>query len=271
MLTCHKELCIPPEAGFALWLAPDFGDWQPGDTRTGQFLDALFNTRKFETWNVTREEVETGLGAQKPANYAELAAAVYRTYADKFQPGWQRWGDKNNFYLERIRDIHALYPDAQFVHIVRDPRDVACSYLEANRNRAADASRYAPDLPDSADAIGHSWRSNIGKIEAAFSHLSDSLVYRIRFEDLVRDVRPALESLCDFLELEFDENMVNYHQLNKKRSLEPAEFLAWKQHTLSPPRLDRIARYRHELEAEQIAQIERITQTQLVEYGYPLH
>ena len=53
MLTSHPEVCIPPEAGFALWLLRDFSDWTPADGLDG-FLTALMETRKFRHWGLTR-------------------------------------------------------------------------------------------------------------------------------------------------------------------------------------------------------------------------
>ena len=42
--------------------------------------------------------------------------------------GKARWGDKTPRYVESIPFISGLFPDARFVHLVRDGRDVALSY-----------------------------------------------------------------------------------------------------------------------------------------------
>ena len=57
-----------------------------------------------------------GIGAALGA----LVAAVYRGYAAKVKPEATQWGDKNNFHITEIDRLHDIFPDARFVHIVRE-------------------------------------------------------------------------------------------------------------------------------------------------------
>ncbi len=253
MLTCHRHICIPPEAGFALWLERSFGDWRVNDDRLPEFLTALFASRKFETWQLDHEALAADIVAHAPVDYAGLVNAVYAHYADQHNPGWHIWGDKNNYYLKHIPEIHRLFPEARFVHIVRDPRDVACSYRDLSQNGSN--SDYRPRLTDNVSEIAEQWRANIERVEEDLATLDAGLAHRLRYEDLVSDASATLGSLCEFLGEEFDPAMLDYHAENRARSLVPEDFLAWKQLTLSPPQANRVGRYREDLEPEQAALI----------------
>lgn len=76
---------------------------------------------------------------------------IYRRYAE--HNGMSRWGDKTPLYLEDLPALHALFPDAQYVHVVRDGRDVALSNFEVffganNAVTAADEWQRAIHLAD---------------------------------------------------------------------------------------------------------------------------
>jgi hypothetical protein len=66
--------------------------------------------------------------------------AFYRLYAERH--GRARFGDKTPKYLTKMRRIAALLPEATFVHLVRDGRDVALSKSDrSGRPPAESASR----------------------------------------------------------------------------------------------------------------------------------
>lgn len=268
MLTCHRNIVIPPECGFAMWLEQDYAAWDRADDEdlTQRFVADVLRSRKFETWNLQAGDLLACIRSELPGSYAELVGAVYRCFARRQKPGFTRWGDKNNYYLNHIPRLKALFPSACFIHIVRDPRSVACSYLELSE-KAVD-STYAPRLETELSRIVEAWKSNIATIRSALGALAGSVVSEVRFEDLVREPEASLSTLCADIGEEFDPAMLDYHEVNRETNLEPAEFLRWKAKTLEPPQLDRVDRYRRDLTAEQIRFVERAVESELAAYGY---
>ena len=61
----------------------------------------------------------------------EAIAAVFETYAAEH--GKERWGDKTPLYMQYLPLLERLFPDARFVHLVRDGRDAALSFLSVPR------------------------------------------------------------------------------------------------------------------------------------------
>jgi len=58
---------------------------------------------------------------------AGLISALYAEYAAA--KGKPRWGDKSD-YLDRLHIVNEMFPNAQFIHIIRDGSDVAHSALK---------------------------------------------------------------------------------------------------------------------------------------------
>jgi hypothetical protein len=270
VLTCHRNIVIPPECGFAVWLHPTFGRWPEGpgagDAFLAEFANAVSQSRKFDTWKLATGDLLNALLARRPADYADAVSCVYEEFARSRGRTFTRWGDKNNFYLEHIATLRAMFPRARFVHIVRDGRDVACSYRELAARKPD--SRYAPRLPDSVAEIARSWKANVERIEGDFARLGIGDAICIRYEDLVSEMEPSLKKLCEELGEPFDPTMLRYYALNRADGLEPAELLAWKEKTLNPPDLASTGRYRKDLTPDEIAAFAEIAGGTLARYGY---
>ncbi len=106
----------------------------------------------------------------------------------------------------------------------------------------------------------------------------------IHFEDLVADTEGGLRRVCDFIELDFDPVMLDYHERAEGRLAEKARELPRKNrpnqpaearlesHRLAkePPRSDRIGMWRERMTREEVAEYEAIAGDMLVELGYEL-
>jgi len=270
MLTCHPHITIPPECGFALWLEPRWGDWTPERTRDRgevfRFVEDVLASRKFETWHVTGPELLEAIDRDAPDSYADLVRSVYGAYLLHVGRGDSRWGDKNNWYIHQVADIRALFPDSVLVHLVRDGRDVACSYLELAQQRIE--SVYAPRLPHALDAIAQEWVDNVSGLRSAFAADGWRNVIELRYEDLVADPTGTLTRVLRGVGEDFHPDVLDYAARNVSQELEPREFLQWKARTVSAPDATLVGRYRRELDATQIALLTSRMGPLLEQYGY---
>ena len=249
MMTCHKNILIPPECSFAVWWREKYGPWSGGgpvtDTYLAAFVNDLMSSRKFETWQLGREQLMESLRARRPSSYPEAVSAIYQCFGAARGRSFGRWGDKNNVHLHHIAELHEMFPTARFVHIIRDGRNVACSYLALHRSRTE--SRYAPRLPQDLRGIAEEWRNNVLIARRGFDAIGWSAVHEIRFEDLVTRAEGTLRTLCSFLAEEYDVAMLAYDLANRTGELEPSEFLQWKSKTLLPLLPRETTRYVDEL------------------------
>ena len=270
MLNAHPQIVIPPEGGFAQWLHQFFQDWDGAAASSPEqrkaFLDALFETRKFETWELDKESLDLAIQNKLPSNYTALVSLVYQQYAEEIKPTFHRWGDKNNYYINHIPLIRTLFPQAKFIYIVRDGRDVACSYIELSKREIS--SKYKPVLPVSIEAIAKEWAQNNQAALSQFQIMPAEQWHRVRYEDLVRDTAAELKGICDFLGETYAPEMELYFQ--NQQGKEPKEFLSWKEKTKMKPQTSQIGRYKREWEADQIQVFNQIAGSLLTSFEYDL-
>ena len=114
MLTCHPRLFVPPEGGFAVWLFEKYRSWSDMDPagRCRALVADVMQTRKIETWRLDPEPLTRELESRAPASYAEAVSGIYEWCGNAQDPGFARWGDKNNFYTDHIGTLDAT------IHVV---------------------------------------------------------------------------------------------------------------------------------------------------------
>lgn len=263
MLHSHSKIVIPPESHFFLWLEDKFQDWENLDL--DKFLEALFASTKFETWQLNKEDLKAFIQEQKPQSFAQLNSLIYYFYG--IQNGKQAtfWGDKNKLWKEKLLTVLKQYPSAKFIHLIRDGRDVACSFKALGNKKMI--SKYAPKLPTDIESIAKRWDENIKAILAFEKQVKTSNFMIVPYEQLLLNTKDILEKVCDFLGIELENNMVEYYK-KKEKDIEPKEFFQWKEKLLSPPDKVNIGKYKQELTTDEIKTFERIAKSPLTQFNY---
>ena len=268
MLTCHRNIVIPPECSFAVWWYQKYRNWNSESAKQNldAFLDDLFGSKKIETWNLNRELLRETLSEKEPESYSDLVSLIYEKFAMQQKETFKRLGDKNNYYLNHIETIFELFSDVQFIHIVRDGRDIACSYKKLAVSKFD--SKYAPQLPTEISEIAREWINNLKKIKKSFQTIGWDKVIEIRYEDLVTESEKTLRNICSFLNEEYDPSMSDFYLLNMEKELEPRELMQWKGKTLEKPTRSEVEKYQIELTLPEIKEFEIIAEELLAHYRY---
>ncbi len=167
-------------------------------------------------------------------------------------------GDKNNYYIKHIETIKEIFNAPKFIFIVRDGRDVACSYRELALKNIS--SIYAPNLPYSLESIANEWAVNN---KFLLDELNEQTVL-VTYEDLVRHPNRTLGRICNFLGVEYSKSMLEYYENND----EPPEFLQWKSKTLEKPDGDNVGKYKNILTPDEILLFGSIAGEPLNAFGY---
>lgn len=266
MLTNHANIVIPPECGFAVWFYEKYHALGFSESVIDAFIQDISTARKIETWDLDYAKLREYIIKSNAVSYPQAVSAVYEFYGHSLGRTFHRWGDKNNFYLSHIETLHAMYPSAQFVHIVRDGRDIACSYKGLGKSRMS--SKYAPNLPVNIREIAYEWVENIHKIRESFEKLPSKQVFEVRYEDLVLQPVQELQKICYFLGEPYDPAMESYYIKNQVERQEPVEFLLWKAKTVEKPTDSEVEKYKRELTDVEIAEFEHISGSILKLYDY---
>jgi len=123
-------------------------------------------------------------------------------------PGVSWLGDKTPRYTEGLKELKILFPGARFVHIVRDPRDVAVSRLFHARRAGFDdaltagSATYYEMVTNAATA----WALHNGNVDAfiAATPGNAALLHRVRYETMLADFDGVVAGLFAFLEVDSD-------------------------------------------------------------------
>lgn len=267
MLNNHSAIAAPPECGFLQWWQPKYAAWGASDASRADtveaFLDDLFSSRKIEGWRLDRAELQSAILLENPANYGDLCALVYRCYAaPEKRPQLQLLVDKNNYYIHHLEKIAAVWPDAWYLLLVRDGRDVACSYRGIEKLQTD--SPYKPKLPQGIAAIAEEWRANNIRIRSFLDQHAPGKYFVMQYEDLLTAALEHLQPAFHALGLEPERRMLEYYHNND----EPAATLAWKTKTLQGLDPANVGKYKRILTPGEVRAFERIAGDVLAQYNY---
>lgn len=261
----HPVITVPPECGFIEWWYEKYKDWKSIDNNTKQlefFCIDLASSRKFETWNFDFQYFKNLVKDYNPQNYADLVALVHIAFGLKKGKNITVWGDKNNYFINKTNLLNHLFPKAKFIHIVRDGRDVATSYIGLKTLKTE--SPYIPNLPSEINEIALEWKENNNKVISFLSGLKESNILILRYEDLVNRLEENCKLICEFLNVPFSFQMLEYFKIG----LEPLQTLDWKKKTLKRPDKLSIGKYKKLLSREEIDLFNSIAGKTLKMYGY---
>ncbi len=270
MMNSHPGVVVPPECGFAEWYYEKYGNWAQDDsedeTRVAAFVSDLSAAKKIETWELDFGQLTKRILTLIPSSYSQLCEQVYLEYGSKLKTDLQIWGDKNNYFIKKLEKIDAIFMEAKYIHLIRDGRDVACSYLDVNRLKTDSA--YKPVLPDSVREIALEWVENTRLIEKFLGLKKESRHITIRYEDLLTETETTLKKCSAFLGIEFNPSMLDYYKLESGQ--EPKDLLDWKVKTAKAPDENNIGRYLSVFKTFEIEEFNQIAGLCLNKYGYQL-
>ncbi len=110
-----------------------------------------------------------------------------------------RWVDGTPEYSFHICGLRKLFPDALFVHICRDVRAVVRSMLNFHRIAGTQL------VPNEEQAYRY-WLRTVSACIKAEQAYGPTVVYRIRYADLIGHPESAMRSLLDFLQERYTAN-----------------------------------------------------------------
>ncbi|CAN5699222.1 sulfotransferase [soil metagenome] len=204
MLNAHPDVAVPPESRFITEL------YTEEEVDAEATLRALGDHHRFGAWELSLDDVRRELGRTGTVRFVDVISAAYRAYTKAH--GKTRWGDKTPRYVEHIPLISGLFPDARFVHLVRDGRNVALSYADV------------PFGPKTVGQVAELWGGRVAAGIAAGRRLGGDRYLEVRYERLTEagQTESQLQELCDFLLLPFDPKMLEYTEQARSAVLDRA-------------------------------------------------
>lgn len=256
MLRAHPALSIPTgESHFIVPLMRDEARY--GDLRRRAnvvaVLEAMrrmrpeFTDTDLHGLHFDAQELADRFVAEGRQTMRDLIAGLFETNARG--EGKRRWGDKTPYYVLHMPALHGWWPDAQFIHVVRDGRDVALSLMGRRDDfyvyNTYFAARYWEQYVETGRRHGEA--------------LSARQYLELRYEDLLQAPRETLGAVCDFLGLDFEDSVLDYPR--------PAE--GGKTPLLKGPlQATNAGKWRQTMSARQVRLFERAAGGTLERFGY---
>ncbi|GAA0926639.1 sulfotransferase [Nonomuraea longicatena] len=256
MLHSHPRIAVPPETRFlvpAYFRRRIYGDLRSASARTAlaQWI-ATDRNSKFRELKIDKDDF-VRQATEGPGSLGSVIGTAFRMYADRF--GKVRWGDKRPSYVKQVDMLLRLFPDAQFVHLIRDGRDCVASLKEMpwyTLNSFHAVSTWA----EAIDA-GRKLRRTMAKDN----------YYELRYEELTDDPSTELKKLCEFLEEDFDPAMVSPREAAE---IAVPVHKVWHSNTHGDVTRSRVGSWANRLEDWEIALCEQALGERLKSHGYEL-
>ena len=244
-------VAIPDESFFVPLLARRHG----GPIDAERFLDDVSRIPTVRDWGVSVADLAGRVRSGMLTG--EAITAIYEAYAGA--AGKPRWGDKTPMYMRHLALLEELFPDAQYVHLIRDGRDAALSFLQMPEGTFTRTWAH-PRTPAQFACL---WRREVGDARVLGRRVGEARYHQVRYEELVVDPESVVRGICVFAEIPFEPTMLDY-----VGAVDVSE-KPHQQRLLTPP-TSGVRSWRRDMSAEDAAAFESIAGDLLAELGYEL-
>jgi hypothetical protein len=209
MVNAHPAIAITPESHWITKFPHKPWTETPEGAITKKLRRRLVAHPKFARLGITPEELRLLAPKREPVSYAGLVSRLFDVYGQR--RGKPVVGDKTPDYVRWIDVLHGLWPEARFVHVIRDGRDVALSMREWVKLRPKPGD-FVTWSEDPVSTAAWWWEQNVRLGRQPRVSLGPELYYEVRYECLVSRPHETSRGLADFLNMPFDEAMLQFHQ-----------------------------------------------------------
>ena len=253
MLNAHPELCFPPETHFFRRFVAHHrtrGELERAGVSAFQRQlegDEYFERAELSAAELLDPERERGL------DLARVYRRLLRAYTTR--EGKSRVGDKDPLSIEHLDSLHANFPAAYVLHVVRDPRDVLLSRTKA------------------AWSAGRPWwmhalisREQLRRGRRLGRKLFGARYLEIHYEELIARPEETLRRICEHVAIPYDACMLEF-SASAARLVDQRE-LSWKKETLGPLLSSNSGKWRAELSPFQIRWTQAVCTEYFSQLGY---
>lgn len=208
MIDAHPQIAMTRETHWIPKVYEQGIGLAPDGRVTAELLAHLREDRHFQLMRVDLARVRRAIASEPGLSYARFVTLLFDLYGE--QRNKPLVGDKTPGYSGRIPLLHALWPAARFLHIIRDGRDVCLSLLEWRPEHFARRLPTWSQDPVSASAMF--WAGRVAAARDAGRAMGAALYREIRYESLVADPGGECRVLCRFLGVPQDDAMIRFSE-----------------------------------------------------------
>lgn len=260
LFDAHPNVAIPLECAFIINMESKYGKvtlWTLENLLS--FFEDVQRHIKFDTWKLNLDVLKTDLlQYQGDYTFQDICKVVYLNYQSVFQKEEITWiGDKNPVYATYTPKLIRLFPEAKFLHLMRDPRDNIISLKNVDFEGPFVA------------LLAYRWVHSAKRI-FRLKQKYPNRFYTIRYEDLVRKPEKYYGEMCDFLKIPYNDLVFDFYKRGPEVMKAYNVDLVMKYHKslLSPINADKVDLWKTQLPANDIRVTENVAGRWLEKYGY---
>lgn len=253
LLGSHPNIAAPPEIHFIFRVAR-FAD-RYGDLDDDANLRRAVNDALHPPIDVLEK---SGFDDERVFQRARAGERSMRGVLDAImsdyaaRQGKCRWSEKSPG--QRAADVYRLIPDAQVIHIVRDPRDAIASSIEA------------PWILEGVHSLAHAWRNfTLHNVRTGLK-AGPGRFLQLRYEDLTRDPESVLQVIFAFLGEPYAPEVLT--NIEERRGAIATVTAPWQANVLQPVTASREGGWRSRLSKRDRLIAQAVVHRELATLGY---
>jgi hypothetical protein len=250
ILSSHPRIHIPDETGFIPFLRQNIdGNLTPYQVR--RILTRIGKLNRH--WDGIVADPDRFIDLLPELTLTAVLDSLYRIQIAAHDA--VRWGDKTPGYALHIPFIERVFPDAQFIHLIRDGRDAVLSAYSK-----WGASRWYMD----PYYLLRNWMRHVQSARRAGQALGPERYLEVRYEALVSRPEIVIQEICSFLDEDLHPDMLAHTRLARE-IISPAGHVEVRR----PISTASVGRWQRELRSRDLWLAHRVVGSTLVELGYP--
>lgn len=244
VLDSHPDVAVPLESYF-------IADYLRSEPKSLAHACRLM-TKEFELreWGVDVEPQEL----QQSGSVVSAIRLLHERYAAHH--GARIWGQKTPRLVLHWREISDAFPDARFIHVIRDPRAVAASMVRSNVHKSTPLH------------AARRWRRDVShglELEQALG----TNCLRVTYEDFVQNPEDSARTMAKFIGVEYSPQMLAFHE--QAADDYGSYYSQIHAHIAEPIRSDRTEAWTRELSTNALRVVETFCGDLMNEVSYQRH
>jgi hypothetical protein len=260
-LACHPQIAMPIKGEtqfFAKW--SDKIDSLETVEERHEFHQKFMAESKVSQWGIDWKDFEPDLKGSETKS-KQYFDSLMNYYAK--QKGKACWGEKSTSHIQHVDRLFALYPEAKYLLIVRDPRDSFCSArsVKWNKGKKLCPQRY-----------GQEWAEVYARAVGFLLRLGADWKI-VRHESFVEQTRSVIKDICTWLDEPFSEALLKPHNLEweQNSSFDDQNWSKGDGQQYTPElKIDpsTVGRWKNLLSREEALKIEEAAYNSMLTFGY---
>lgn len=251
ILNAHSQIAASPETHYfrKYWTDEQKSTMEKRIILTEEFLDGN-EFKQFGFSKKQKQEIRAELLAAIRKGLPQILDVVLTHYRLKHNK--PIWCEKTPVHMLYLPHIAKLFPEAKFIFLVRDPRDICLSLKKVPFNAGSTVS------------IARRWK-RYARLSVSYQRQYQGKLLVVKYEDLIRQPERQIMKICQFLNIDYQSDML-------KQENGPATFDGekeyWKLNAIKPIDKNNYDKWRYEMKPGEIYFLQKYLRREMRYYNY---